>query len=295
MRPYDGGMQFERRELRNPAVVVAFSGWNDAGNAASDSALYLLEKYPNTEHGRIDDERFYDFLATRPNMRTSPDGPWLQWPHTTLQLVSHPDRDILVVVGPEPSLLWRTFIRELLEQVTQVRPRIVVLLGAMLSDTPHSRPLPVSSFSQSPQLQERLGIEGTDYEGPTGMTGVATQAFTTANIPTVSLWVSVPHYVATPPNPKAQQALLVQLQQVLGISIDMDDLPGEAEKWTAAVDELSQEDPDVAEYIEQLEEAKDASDVEEATGDAIAAEFERYLRGRGTGNGKPGQEPRANG
>ncbi len=274
-------MQFERRDLRDPAVVIAFSGWNDAGNAASDSALYLLDHYPNKEYGRIDDERFYDFLATRPNMRKSPDGPWLQWPHTTLQIVNHPDRDILVVVGPEPSLLWRTFTRELLELVTEVRPRIVVLLGAMLSDTPHSRPLPVAGFSQSPALQERLGIEATSYEGPTGMTGVATQAFTTANIPTVSLWVSVPHYVATPPNPKAQQALLVQLQEVLGIAIDLDDLPDEAEKWTAAVDELSQEDPEVAEYIEQLEEAKDASDVEEATGDAIAAEFERYLRGRG--------------
>lgn len=273
-------MQFERRDLRDPAVVIAFSGWNDAGNAASDSAVYLLEKYPNEEFGRIDDERYYDFQATRPNIRHSPDGPYLQWPHTTLQLVQHPDRDILVVVGPEPSLLWRSFIRELTEKIKAIGPRMVVLLGAMLSDTPHSRPLPVAMYSHDPGMRDLLAVEGSTYDGPTGMVGVAAQMLNAENIPTVSLWVSVPHYVATPPNPKAQHAVLTQLQQALRISMDLDDLPAEADKWTSAVDELSQEDPDVAEYIEQLEEAKDASDVEGATGDAIAAEFERYLRGR---------------
>lgn len=271
------------------AVVIAFSGWNDAANAASDAALYLLEKYPNEEWGRIDDERYYDYLATRPNMRQSPDGPWLQWPHTTFQMVHHPERDILLVVGPEPSLMWRSFIRELVENVSAANPSLVVLLGAMLSDTPHSRPLPIVTFSTDPELQERLGVQDSEYEGPTGMVGVATQMFSTASTPTAAIWVSVPHYVATPPNPKAQQALLLHLQEVLQVRLDLEGLPEEAEKWTSAVDELSQDDPDVAEYIEQLEEAKDASDVEEATGDAIAAEFERYLR-RQRG-GRPGQDP----
>lgn len=282
-------MPYERRSTRDVAVVIAFSGWNDAANAASDAALYLLEKYPNEEWGRIDDERYYDFLATRPNMRQSPDGPWLQWPHTTFQMVHHPLRDVLVVVGPEPSLLWRSFLRELVELVKAARPAQVVLLGAMLSDTPHSRPLPVATFSKDPGLQERLGVQESEYEGPTGMVGVATQAFTGTGIPTAAIWVSVPHYVATPPNPKAQHALLGQLQEVLQVGLDLDGLPEEAQKWTEAVDELSHEDPDVAEYIEQLEEAKDASDVEEATGDAIAAEFERYLRRQG--GGRPGPEP----
>lgn len=273
-------MQFERRDLRDPAVVIAFSGWNDAGNAASDSAVYLLDKYPNEEFGRIDDERYYDFQATRPNIRHSPDGPYLQWPHTTVQLVRHPDRDLLVVVGPEPSLLWRSFINELTEMIRAISPRMVVLLGAMLSDTPHSRPLPVAMYSHDPGMRDLLAVEGSTYDGPTGMVGVAAQMLNAENIPTVSLWVSVPHYVATPPNPKAQHAVLTHLEQALRISVDLDELPAEADKWTSAVDELSQEDPDVAEYIEQLEEAKDASDVEGATGDAIAAEFERYLRGR---------------
>lgn len=274
-------MQFERRDLRDPAVVIAFSGWNDAGNAASDSAIWLMEKYPGEEWGRIDNERYYDFQATRPNMRRSPDGPWLQWPHTTLQVVHHPDRDLLVIVGPEPSLMWRTFTRELVQKVQQVDPGVVVLLGAMLSDTPHSRPLPVNVFSRDKVLQERLGVTDTEYEGPTGVVGVAAHSFATTRIPTASVWVAVPHYVAAPPNPKAQFAILKQLPTVLGIDIDLDELPEEADKWTEAVDELSREDPDIVEYIEQLEEAKDASDVEEATGDAIAAEFERYLRGRG--------------
>ncbi|MCC2592950.1 PAC2 family protein [Tessaracoccus sp. OS52] len=283
-------MQYERLgNLRDPAVVIAFSGWNDAGNAASDSALYFLEKYPNEELGRIDDERYYDFQATRPNVRRSPDGPWLQWPHTTLQLVRHPDRDLIVVVGPEPSLLWRSFVRDLVQQIKAVAPGIVVLLGAMLSDTPHSRPLPVNMYSYDPDLQARFGLSTSEYEGPTGIVGVINQVLMSENVPTVSLWVSVPHYVATPPNPKAQHAVLTQLSDALEIAVDLDDLPAEADKWTAAVDELSQEDPDVAEYIEQLEEAKDASDVEGATGDAIAAEFERYLRGRG--EGRRGDDP----
>lgn len=275
-------MQFDRAHtLRDPAVVVAFSGWNDAANAASDSALYLLEKYPNEEFGRIDDERYYDFMATRPNLRRSPDGPWIQWPHTTLQLVRHPARDILVVVGPEPSLLWRTFTSELVSQIKSVNPSIVVLLGAMLSDTPHSRPLPVTMYSLDQGLRDRLGLEDSNYEGPTGIVGVANQMLIAQNLPTASMWVSIPHYVATPPNPKAQHALLTQLEQALGVVIDFGDLGENAEKWSVAVDELSAEDPDVAEYIGQLEEAKDASDVEGATGDTIAAEFERYLRGRG--------------
>lgn len=286
-------MQYERLgDLRDPAVVIAFSGWNDAGNAASDSALYFLDKYPNEEFGRIDDERYYDFQATRPNVRQSPDGPWLQWPHTTLQLVRHPDRDLLVVVGPEPSLLWRTYVKELVDKLKLVEPGVVVLLGAMLSDTPHSRPLPVNMYSYDAGLRDRLALGTSEYEGPTGIVGVVNQFLMVENIPTVSMWVSVPHYVATPPNPKAQAAVLTQLSDALQISVELDDLPVEADKWTAAVDELSQEDPDVAEYIEQLEEAKDASDVEDATGDAIAAEFERYLRGRQNppGPGRPSGE-----
>lgn len=277
-----GGMQLERADqIRDVPVVIAYSGWNDAGNAASDAVLYLIEKYPSRVIAEIDDERYYDYLATRPNLRRSPDGPWMQWPRTAIHHIEAPGQDLVAVIGPEPSLLWRTYVTELISHLDEVSPRIVVLLGALLSDTPHSRPLPVTMSSYDALLQQDYDIEPSTYEGPSGIVGVTSQALAASNIPTASLWVSIPHYVATPPNPKGQHALLSRLEEILGISLNLDDLPEEAEKWTRAVDELSSEDPDVAEYIGQLEEAKDASDVEDATGDTIAREFERYLKGRG--------------
>lgn len=260
--------------------MVAFSGWNDAGNAASDSVLYLLDNYPSREIGRIEDERYYDFQATRPQVRYTADGPLMQWPFTAVHLVNLEERDLICVVGPEPSLLWRAYGQELVDLVKGFQPSRVVLLGAMLSDTPHSRPLPVGMSSHHKQLQEELDIEPSSYEGPTGILGVVSQMLLAESVPALSIWVSVPHYVATPPNPKAQQTLLGRLETVLGLELELGDLPDEAVSWTKAVDELSSEDPDVAEYIEQLEEAKDASDAEDATGENIAKEFERYLKGR---------------
>lgn len=262
-------------------VVIAYSGWNDAGNAASDAVLHLIDTYPSRVIAEIDDEKYYDFQATRPNLQRSADGPWMQWPRTAIHHIELPGQDLVAIIGPEPSLLWRSYVAELLDHLDALAPRIVVLLGALLSDTPHSRPLPVTMSSYDAFLQQEYDIEPATYEGPSGIIGVTSQALAAHNIPTASLWVSIPHYVATPPNPKGQHALLTRLDEILGVSLNLDDLPEEAEKWTVAVDELSSEDPDVAEYIEQLEEAKDASDVEDATGDTIAREFERYLKGRG--------------
>ena len=276
--------------FRDLAVVIAFGGWNDAGGAASDTAAHILNKYDRIELASIDDERYFDFQATRPQLHHSPDGPFIEWPAITLTLVRHPDRDILVIVGPEPSLLWRSFADELIGYITDLDPQIVILLGAMLSDTPHSRPLPVTMYAFDTALRELLDLDSSSYEGPTGSIGVINQMLIARGLATASMWVAIPHYVANPPSPKGQQALLSRLEQVLGLSLDYDDLPDEALKWTEAVDELSSEDPDVAEYIEQLEEAKDAHDVEGATGDTIAAEFERYLRGRG--HGRPHNGPR---
>ena len=276
--------------FRDLAVIIAFGGWNDAGSAASDTASHIQENYERIELGSIDDERYFDYQATRPYLHRSPDGPFIEWPHILLTLVRHPDRDILVVVGPEPSLLWRSFSTELISTLKQFDPKLVVLLGAMLSDTPHSRPLPVSMYTFDSGLRDLLNLEPSDYDGPTGIVGVVNQMLIAEGLPTASIWVAIPHYVANPPSPKGQQALLSRLEQVLGLSLDYDDLPDEAEKWTAAVDELSSEDPDVAEYIGQLEDAKDAHDVEGVTGDTIAAEFERYLRGRG--DGRTGRNPR---
>lgn len=264
--------------LKNPVAVVAFSGWNDAGNAASDAVRHLHATYLGADLGSIDDERYFDFQHTRPMLNRTADGPWLEWPAVRLRVLHHPERDIVTVLGPEPNLLWRSFTRELVDKMLRIDPELVVFLGGMLSDTPHSRPLPVGRYSQDPSIRRRFGMEAGDYSGPTGMTGVASQLMTLERIPTASLWVSVPHYVSTPPNPKAQDALLGELETLLGVSLDHAEIPDEAQKWAEAVDELSQQDPDVAEYIGQLEEARDAEEVEGATGDTIAAELEKFLR-----------------
>ena len=272
---------FRFEGLRNPAVVVAFSGWNDAGNAASDLLEHLVSSYPGTDAGTLDDERFYDFQHTRPMLNRTADGPWLEWPAMRFRVVHHPERDLVVVLGPEPNLLWKTFATELISRFKQINPEIVIFLGAMLSDTPHSRPLPVGMYSGDPIVQRKLGLPPSDYTGPTGMVGVTSQLMIHERIPAASLWVSVPHYVSTPPSPKAQHALLRELETILHVTVEAADIPEEAEKWSTAVDHLSQQDPDIAEYIEQLEEARDQEEVEGATGDTIAAELEKFLRRQG--------------
>ncbi len=274
-------MQFTPLEgLRNPAVLIAFSGWNDAANAASDLLSHVIDSYPGDDAGVIDDERFYDFQATRPELHRAADGPWVEWPAIRIRVVHHPDRDLVVMLGPEPSLLWRTFARELISRVQQVEPDLVVFIGALLSDTPHTRPLPVGVYTSDPRLEQRLSLKPGEYEGPTGMIGVASQQMLQSRIPAASVWVSVPHYVSSPPNPKAQDALLTELEGVLHVSLDHKAMPEEAARWTNAVDELSQQDPDIAEYIGQLEEARDQEEVQGATGDTIAAELEKFLRRR---------------
>lgn len=274
-------------DLRNPAVAIAFSGWNDAGNAASDLLRQLIGSYPGTDLGLIDDERYWDFQQTRPMLQREADGPWIEWPAIRIRVIHHPERDIVAMLGPEPNLLWRTFSQELVRAVSDIDPEIVLFLGAMLSDTPHSRPLPVGVYSTDPAVGLKYAMQDNDYTGPTGMIGVAGQLLLHERIPSAALWVSVPHYVSTPPNPKAQDALLGELESILHISIDHADLPADAVKWSEAVDQLSQQDPDIVEYIEQLEEARDAEEVEGATGDTIAAELEKFLRKQGEDGDHP--------
>ncbi|HHT12707.1 MAG TPA: PAC2 family protein [Propionibacterium sp.] len=274
--------------LRDPVVVIAFSGWNDAGNAASDLLRHLMDSYPGTDAGVIDDERFWDYQQTRPMLHRTADGAWVEWPALRLRAVHHPERDIIVVLGPEPNLLWRQFSMELVAKIKKIEPELVVFVGAMLSDTPHSRPLPVGAYTNDPVVEKKWDMGTSDYTGPTGMIGVATQLMLHERIPAASLWVSVPHYVSTPPNPKAQDALLTELESILHVTLHHAELPTEAEKWTTAVDHLSQQDPDIAEYIGQLEEARDSEEVEGATGDTIAAELEKFLRRHGDDGPDPG-------
>ena len=275
-------MHFEPpTDLRDPAVVIAFSGWNDAANAASDLAERLIEALPGDELQSIDDETYFDFQATRPLVRREADGAWIEWPSIRFRRLRHETRDIIMVVGPEPNLRWRSFCREIVERVEQLSPSITLTLGAMLADTPHSRPFPTGLYAHTDDLRERLGFESSTYSGPTGIIGVLSQALAHAGLPSASLWVSVPHYVCNPPNPKAQLQLLERLETALCVQFDRDDLETAAASWIEAVDELAGQDPDIGEYIEQLEEARDQEVVEENSGERIAEEFEKYLRHRG--------------
>jgi hypothetical protein len=197
------------------------------------------------------------------------------------------DKDIVLVHGIEPNMRWRAFTSELVQGLTELGVESVILLGALLADAPHTRPVPVSIGASDPKLSANVNAPFSDYKGPTGILGVVQYQLAQAGIPAVSLWASVPHYVATPPNPKATLALLRGVEDILDAPLPLADLAEEARAWERGVDELAQQDSEVAEYVRTLEEAKDATDLPQASGDAIAREFERYLRRRGR-RGEPG-------
>jgi len=197
------------------------------------------------------------------------------------------DRDIILVHGIEPNMRWRSFTDELVQGLTELGVESVILIGALLADAPHTRPVPVSVGAADPKLSTTVTAPFSDYKGPTGILGVVQYALAGAGIPAVSLWASVPHYVAQPPNPKATLALLRGVEDILDVPLPLADLAEEARAWERGVDELAQQDAEVADYVRTLEEAKDATDLPQASGDAIAREFERYLRRRGR-RGEPG-------
>ncbi|WP_432547265.1 PAC2 family protein [Kineococcus sp. SYSU DK004] len=269
--------------LRNPVVVAAFEGWNDAGEAASQAVAHLHEVWGAEDLLELDPEEYHDFQVNRPMVDYDEDGRRrLTWPTTKVSYARLPDasRDVLLVRGIEPSMRWRTYSQELVRAARDNGASLVLTLGALLADVPHTRPLPVTSSSDDDELVESLGVEPSRYEGPTGIVGVVQDAVARAGIPSVSLWAAVPHYVGQPPSPKGTLALLHRVEEVLDISVPLGDLPEDARAWERGVDELAGEDAEIAEYVQQLEEAKDTAELPEASGEAIAREFERYLRRR---------------
>jgi len=269
-------------DLVNPVMLCAFEGWNDAGDAASGAVLHLEEVWSATEVAEIDPEDYYDFQVNRPEVVIEDGKRQIVWPSTRLSVARIPlaTRDVVLVHGIEPSMRWRTFTAELLGAARDLGVEMVVTLGALLADTPHTRPVPVSGTSSDPEIALRMGYEPSTYEGPTGIVGVLQDACATAGIPAVSLWAAVPHYVAQPPCPKATLALLGRIEDLLDVPVPLGDLPEESKAWQIGVDELAGEDDEIAAYVRTLEEAVDTAELPEASGDAIAREFERYLRRR---------------
>jgi proteasome assembly chaperone (PAC2) family protein len=274
-------------DLVAPVVIAAFEGWNDAADAASAVVDHLIEVWDARIIGAIDPEEFYDFQVNRPVIGTDANGHRrVSWPTTRIAVASPPDldRDVILIRGIEPNMRWRQFCAELLAACDDLGGELVITLGALLADAPHTRSISVTGTATEPELVDRLRLEQSTYEGPTGIVGVFQDACVLLDVPAVSYWASVPHYVAQPPCPKATLALVRQLEDLLEVSIPLGDLPEDARAWERGVDELAEEDEDIADYVRSLEETRDTTDLPEATGEAIAREFERYLKRRQGGD-----------
>jgi len=271
-------------ELRQPIVLAAFEGWNDAAEAASGAVAHLHEVWDAQPLVALDPEDYHDFQVTRPQVSLSAEGRRrITWPTTRLSWARPPgsQRDVILVRGIEPSMRWRRFTDELLGHLSRHRASTLITLGALLADVPHTRPIPVTTTSDDPELLERLALQKSQYEGPTGIVGVLQDVATRRGLPALSLWAAVPHYVGQPPSPKAVLALLSRVEELVQLPLPLADLTDDAQAWEHGVDELAGEDEEIAEYVRSLEEAKDTAELPEATGEAIAREFERYLRRRG--------------
>jgi len=277
--------------LRAPALVCAFKGWNDAGDAASAALQFVGSALGAERFARIDPEEFFDFQATRPKVRIVEGRTReIDWPELEVFAARVPraPRDLILLSGSEPSMRWRTFCRLVVDLAEALGTQMVVTLGALLADVPHSRPVNVTGLSTDASLTDRLSVSSGTYEGPTGITGVLHDAVNAAGLPSVSLWASVPHYVAAAPNPKAALALVRHLEQLVGVSVDASELESAAGDYERQVNLAVQSDPDVQAFVERLEqaveeeeaEAGDAPDV--PSGDLLAREFQRFLRQRGS-------------
>jgi proteasome assembly chaperone (PAC2) family protein len=270
--------------LVDPVLVAAFEGWNDAADAATGAVEHLENVWDVRPLAALDPEDYYDFQVNRP-MVTLVDGVTrrISWPTTRIGVARPPDsdRDVVLLRGIEPNMRWRAFCADLIGVCKELGVGSAVTLGALLADSPHTRPVPVMGTTSDASLSETLGLQRSRYEGPTGIVGVFSDACSQAGLAAVSFWAQVPHYVAQPPCPKATLALVRRVEEFLDVTVPLGDLPEAAKAWERGVDRLSEEDTEVAEYVRSLEEREDEADLPEASGDAIAAEFERYLRRRG--------------
>jgi proteasome assembly chaperone (PAC2) family protein len=280
--------------LRNPVMLIAFSGWNDAAEAATGAASHILGAWTDAEHAvndqvgvvpeliaDIDPEEFYDFQVNRPivdidesQIRS------LTWPGTQIFGLATPifDFDFIIVRGVEPSMKWKTFTHDLLDLADDLEVQRIITLGSMLADAPHSRPITVTGSGAHPEIAKRLGVEVSRYEGPTGILGVIADACLRRGIDAISLWAAIPHYASNSPSPKATLALINALEDFLEISLPQGDLQADSLEWESEVDELAREDSDVAEYVKALEESKDSALLSDVSGEDLARELERFLR-----------------
>jgi proteasome assembly chaperone (PAC2) family protein len=274
--------------LRAPALLAAFSGWNDAGDAASAALTFIGESLHAERFARIDPEDFYDFQSTRPHIRfTDERKREITWPGVEIFAARVPraPRDLILVQGPEPSMRWKSFSQHIVDLAEALGTQLVVTIGALLADVPHTHPVAITGLASDDALIEKLSIRETTYEGPTGIVGVLHTASSEAELPSASLWAAVPHYVAAAPNPKAALALVRKVEALVGVSVDATDLENATGDYERQVSLAVQSDPEVQAFVERLEQAaSDTSSLgpgELPSGDAIASEFQRFLKQQG--------------
>jgi proteasome assembly chaperone (PAC2) family protein len=288
-------LQWDHRPdgLRAPALVCAFTGWNDAADAASTALTFVGKALEAGRFATIDPEDFYDFQATRPRIKLV-EGRTREivWPAVELYEARVPraPRDLVLLAGAEPSFRWRTFSKLVVDLAEVLGCQLVVTLGALLADVPHTRAVSITGLASDPELVARLGLETSSYEGPTGITGVLHTACQQAGIPSASLWAAVPHYVAAAPNPKAALALVRRLEGLVGVAVDASELETASADYERQVNIAVQGDPDVQAFVEQLEQAAGLGPTGETgslpSGETIAKDLQRFLRQRGS-EGEP--------
>lgn len=276
-----------RPRLRHPVLVAAFRGWNDGGQGASLAAGYLAKTWDARRFAEIDPEGFFDFQVTRPHVRLEQGFTRrIDWPETVFFHARPPglERDAVLLLGVEPNTRWKTFSGLIVDFARELGVELVVTLGALLADVPHTRPTPVTGSATDPELIERLGLQASRYEGPTGIVGVLHDACTRAGLPSASLWAAVPHYVSLAPSPKAAAALCERLGRLLGTAIDTAELDEAAVAYVSQVSEAIAADEETASYVEELERRVDELDESDLpSGEALAAELARFLREREEG------------
>jgi predicted ATP-grasp superfamily ATP-dependent carboligase len=283
-----GAMKWESRPaLRDPILVCAFKGWNDAAESATTAVEFVGASLDAERFGAIDPEEFFDFQMVRPTVHLS-EGQTreIEWPEFVFSsaIVQAADHDLVLVLGTEPNLRWRSFTETIVEAAKELGIRLVVTLGALLADVPHSRPVQITGIGSTPELVERLGFSGARYEGPTGIVGVLHDACARGGLPSASLWAPVPHYVATVPSPKATLALLNAFEALVDIAFDASDLEEASAEYEQRLDEAVASDPEVRAMVERLEQQMDEAEIsfgDIPSGDTIARDFQRFLRQRG--------------
>ena len=289
-------LQWEHRPdgLRAPALVCAFKGWNDAADAASSAITFVGSALGAKRFATIDPEGFYDFQATRPRVKlVDGEAREIVWPAVELYEARVPraPRDLILLSGSEPSFRWRTFSSLITELAEVLGTQLVVTLGALLADVPHTRSISVTALSSDRSLIARLGLSPSSYEGPTGIVGVLHAACQQAGLPSASLWAAVPHYIAATPNPKAALALVRKLEGLVGVAVDASELEHAASDYERQVNAAVQSDPDVQAFVERLEQAAGSEADDETgplpSGETIARDLQRFLRQRGPVNPGP--------